>query len=120
VVKKSNPATDEAKVKSVINEYFLAINDQNWSKSKSCCVYSSGTYYETCDMEQYVNSLVPYGVVTITCVVKIPDVSIYSNYAQAYGNGTLNISCGSISDSSVGAGYIYLQKISNSWKIYGS
>jgi len=29
------PATDEAKIKSVISEYFLAINDQNWSKAKN-------------------------------------------------------------------------------------
>ena len=35
------PATDEAKVKSVIQDYYLAINDQNWSKVKSYCVYGS-------------------------------------------------------------------------------
>jgi len=28
------PVNDEAAVKSVIHEYFLAINDQNWSKAK--------------------------------------------------------------------------------------
>lgn len=28
------PAGDEAAIKSVVNEYFLAINDQNWSKAK--------------------------------------------------------------------------------------
>jgi len=40
------PSTDEAKIKSVINEYFLALNDQNWSKAKSYCVYGSELYNE--------------------------------------------------------------------------
>ncbi|TFB08816.1 hypothetical protein E3V08_02455 [Candidatus Atribacteria bacterium MT.SAG.1] len=31
------PVNDEAEVKSVIREYFLAINDQNWSKAKGYC-----------------------------------------------------------------------------------
>ena len=29
------PVTDEAKIKNVVNELWLAINDQNWSKAKS-------------------------------------------------------------------------------------
>ena len=75
------PATDEAKVKSVINEYFLAINDQNWSNAKSYCVYGSDRYYATCVLEDYINSLYQYGVVTLTCIVSISNVSIYGNYA---------------------------------------
>ncbi len=111
------PDIDEAKIKSVIHEYFLAINDQNWSKAKSCCVYGSNRYYATCVMEQYVNSLAPYGV-TITCIFKISDVSIYGSYAQAYINLTIYVSVGSISDSEVGVSYYYLQKVGNNWKIY--
>jgi len=48
------PATDEAKIKSVINEYFLALSNQNWSKAKNCCVYgnekkeSGRLKYEAC------------------------------------------------------------------------
>ena len=40
------PATDEAKIRSVIHEYFLAINDQNWSKAKNYCSYGSDKYYK--------------------------------------------------------------------------
>ena len=111
------PDTNEAKVKEAISEYFLAVNGQNWSKAKSCCVYGSDRYYATCVMEQYVNSLAPYGV-TIACIFKISDVSIYGSYAQAYINLTIYVSVGSISDSEVGSGYYYLQKVGNSWKIY--
>jgi len=113
------PATDEAKVKSVINEYFLAINDQNWSKAKSCCVYGSDRYYATCVLEDYVNSLYQYGVVTLTCIASISNVSIYGNYAQAYINFTLTVSVGSYYDIGSFPLYYYLQKIGNSWKIYG-
>ena len=50
------PVTDEAKIKSVINEYCLAINDHNWSKAKNCCVYGSGEYYKVCYMEDMINT----------------------------------------------------------------
>ena len=111
------PATDEAKIKSVISEYFLAINDQNWSKAKNCCVNGSDRYYATCVLEQYVSSLAQYGV-TITCIFSIVDVSIYGDNAQAYINLTLYVSFGGVSDSETGSGYYYLQKIGNSWKLY--
>ena len=39
------PTTEEAKIKSVIHEYALALNDQNWNKARSYCVYGSEPYY---------------------------------------------------------------------------
>lgn len=112
------PATDEAKIKSVINEYFLAINDQNWSKAKNCCVYGSDRYYATCVLEDYVNSLYQYGIVTLTCIASIYNVSIGGNYAQAYIDLTLLVSVGPYYDILSGYANYYLQKIGNSWKIY--
>ena len=56
------PNTDETKIKEVIQNYTLAMNNQDWDKAKGYCVFGSGTYYETCDMEQYINSLAPYGL----------------------------------------------------------
>ena len=113
------PATDEAKVKSVIHEYFLAINDQNWSKAKSCCVYGSDRYYATCVLEDAINALYQsYGSVTITIFVTISDVSVSGSYATAYGNGTMVIIAGYYSESGSASATYYLQKIGNSWKIY--
>ena len=113
------PATDEAKVKSVINEYFLAINDQNWSKAKSCCVYGSDRYYATCVLEDAINALYQsYGSVTITIFVTISDVSVSGSYATAYGNGTMVIIAGYYSESGSASATYYLQKVGNSWKIY--
>ena len=113
------PATDEAKVKSVIQDYFLAINDQNWSKAKNCCVYGSDRYYATCVLEDAVNALYQYvSTVTITCFVTISNVTITGSYASAYGTGTMVITAGGYSDSGSASTTYYLQKVGNSWKIY--
>ena len=113
------PATDEAKIKSVIHEYFLAINDQNWSKAKSYCVYGSDRYYATCVLEDAINALYQsYGSVTITIFVTISDVSVSGSYATAYGNGTMVIIAGYYSESGSASATYYLQKVGNSWKIY--
>ena len=113
------PATDEAKIKGVIHEYFLAINDQNWSKAKSYCVYGSDRYYATCVLEDAINALYQsYGSVTITIFVTISDVSVSGSYATAYGNGTMVIIAGYYSESGSASATYYLQKVGNSWKIY--
>lgn len=114
------PATDEAKVKSVINEYFLALNDQNWNKAKSYCVYGSDRYYAVCQMEDLVNTLYLYcNIITINVYADILSVSIYGNYSEAYLYlNALITACGYYESDS---GYVYydLQKVGNSWKIYG-
>jgi len=112
------PATDEAKVKSVINEYLLALNDQNWSKAKGYCVYGSDRYYAVCQMEDLFNTLYLYcNIVTINAVVKIYDVSIYGNYSQAYCYTTyLVTACGYYEADDKYTTY-YLQKVGNSWKL---
>ena len=113
------PATDEAKIKSVIQDYYLAINDQNWSKVKNCCVYGSEQYYKVSLMEDAVNALQQYyGNVTITCFANISNVSVYGSYASAYINVTVVVTAGYYYDSASDSGYLYLQKIGNSWKLY--
>ena len=113
------PATDEAKVKSVINEYFLALNDQNWSKAKSYCVYGSDIYYAVCQMEDLANTLYLYcNIVTVNAVVKIYDVSIYGNYSKAYCYFTYVITYCGYYESDSGYVYYHLQKIGNNWKLY--
>ena len=115
----TTPATDEAKVKSVINEYFLAINDQNWSKAKSYCVYNSDKYYDTCEYEDAANVLEQYyGNITITCFTNISNVSINGSYASAYVDVTILLTAGYYYDSADSSGYLYLQKVGNSWKLY--
>ena len=113
------PATDEAKVKSVIQDYYLAINDQNWSKVKNCCVYGSDQYYKVSLMEDAANTLQQYyGTVTITCFADISNVSVSGGYASAYINVTVLVTAGIYYDTYSDSGYLYLQKVGNSWKLY--
>jgi len=113
------PATDEAKIKSVINEYFLAMNDQNWSKAKGYCVYGSDRYYAVCQFEDLVNTLYLYcNIITINAGVNILDVSIYGNYGQAFCSVSVLITYCGYYESDSTSGYYYLQKVGNSWKLY--
>jgi len=113
------PAGDEAAIKSVVNEYFLAINDQNWSKAKNYCVYGSDRYYATCGIEDVINTLYQYAsAVTITIFVNISNVSVNGSYASAYISGSGIITADYYSESESMTGYYYLQKVGYSWKIY--
>ena len=113
------PTTDEAKIKSVVYEYFLAINDQNWNKAKGYCIYGSDRYYAVCQAEDLMTTahlLCP--TVTINAVVEIFDVSIYGNYGEVYSYVYIVIThCGEY-EITEGYSYLELQKIGNSWKLY--
>jgi hypothetical protein len=114
------PATDEAKIKSVINGYVLALNNQDWSKAKSYCVYGGLTYNELCEMEANFNNAYLYcDVITIQFVIDIQNVSIDGNYATVsiYFN-LLMTDCGNEYYAEEGEGEVWLQKVGNSWKIY--
>ena len=113
------PATDEAKVKSVIQDWSLAINAQNWNKALNYCVYGSDKYYYTCQLRDATNSLNQYcSVVTINIVISDIQVTIYDNYAEASCYVTAIISaCGYFETDSL-YGNLTLQKIGNNWKLY--
>ena len=113
------PATDESKIKSIIQEYYLALNDQNWSKAKNYCIYGSEKYYKTCQIEDMVNTGYQYcSIVTINTFVDIQNVSITGDYGQAYCDLSILISyCGYFESDNL-SGILYLQKVGNSWKLY--
>lgn len=49
------PVTDEEKIQNVINDFFLALNEQDWEKAKSLCVIDSIWYDFVSDFERAVN-----------------------------------------------------------------
>ena len=113
------PATDEAKIKSVIQDCSLALNDLNWSKAKSYCVYGSEWHYAVCQMEDLVNTIYTFcNTVTINVVVNVLDVSVTGNYAQAYCYFSFLITYCDYVEADEGYAYLNLQKIGNSWKLY--
>jgi hypothetical protein len=114
------PATDEAKIKSVVYEYFLATNDQNWDKAKSYCVYGSEEYYDLCFFEDTINTYSQStSNITITCDADIYNTSITGNYATVYleVKYLITVNNNVVMNDNV-LGYYYLEKISNNWKIY--
>jgi len=112
--------TDESKVGNVIDEYFLAISEQEWEKAKSYCIYGSNVYYETCDFEDYIDSLyLDFSFVDISFNVDIFDITVTGDFASAYIDGSITIIKDDqfITDDFSGYFY-YLQKVSDDWKIY--
>jgi len=118
------PDTDKTKIKSIINEYFWAINDQDWDEAKNCCVYWTDRYDATCDLEECITDLwEQYGEVKIFCFVTIDNVFIEDKYADAdiylYVEVTIGIDDIPYYDDSDYYHY-YLKEVEEStWKIYG-
>ena len=113
------PATDEAKIKSVIQDWSLAINAQKWNKALSYCVHGSDVYYGVCQLRDAINSLNQYcSVVTINIVITNIQVSIYGSYANVscYVYAVIS-ACGESEGDSL-YGNLTLQKIGNNWKLY--
>jgi len=113
------PATDEAKIKSVINEYYLALSNLNFNKAKSYCIYGSDIYYAVCQAEALVNTGYLYcDIVTLNAVIDIQNVSIYGNYATVSGYTSILITyCGYFYSDDKYSNF-NLQKVGNSWKLY--
>ena len=104
------PNTDEVKVKSAIQNYAFALNNQNWNEAKSYCVYNSFAYQM---VDLYELHVVNNNVEAFTYKIdKIKDIEIDDIYAQA----DIHIV------STLGSWHedIYLQKVSGIWKIYNN
>jgi hypothetical protein len=113
------PATDEAKIKSVLYGYCLALNDQNWSKAKSYCIYGSDVYYSVCIKEDFIDTLYSYcNIVTLTYYIDIINIDIYGNYAQVYVHTTSLITACGYYETYDMYEYGNLQKVGSNWKLY--
>ena len=111
-------STDEARARMVINEYFLAISNQNWNKARSYCVYGGTRYYTTTQIESIINSYRLYcSVVTINVFPEIISTRVYGNYAEVYFYYSMTVSaCGDFDSDSSYTTY-GLQRVGNSWKL---
>ena len=111
--------TDEEKIYNIIDEYFLAVSNQKWEKAKSYCIYNSEVYYETCNLEDYIDDLyLDFSFVDISFNVDIFDINIIADLAGASIDGSITI----IKDDQViiddASGFFFLREISNNWKLY--
>ena len=114
------PITDEAKIKIVIGEYFLATNDQDWEKAKSYCIYGSEEYYDLCFFEDMINT---YSQTTENITIVFDADIVNTNVTGSYATTYLYVKFLITVDNNVVLydnvyAYYYLQKIGNNWKIY--
>ena len=121
--------TDEAKIENVIQEFCLALSDQNWSNAKSYCVYGSEIYNGLVEFEEAWND----GVIVIeTCggssfyiddinyiTEYIGKININGEYAEVYVylKSTFMFDNNIISEY-YEEGWLLLQRIDNNWKLY--
>ena len=109
--------TDETNIEDIIEEYCQAINDQDWYKAKSCCIYGEGEYNAIAYIEDALDDYNEYHVEYINIYIENYDVHIYGNYSEVYSYVTLVVSYYGNVESDSYLFWQYLQKIDSSWKI---
>lgn len=120
----TSSSSNEIKVKSAVNGYFSALNDQNWSKAKSYCTFGSEQYSETIQLE---NTVKNYCFSYDDCRVVI---AINPTILDTWFNGP-NFCCAycHMNDFSAFDGdylnntqsyimYYHLEKVGNEWKLF--
>jgi len=124
------PLTDEVKIENVIQEFCLALSDQNWSKVKSHCVYGSEIYNRLVELEEAWNDGVfvietcgggSFYVDDINYIVDIGAININGEYAEAYTYLTSTLILdNNIIEEYYEEGWLLLQRINNNWKLHNS
>ena len=111
--------SDQAKIESVINDCSLAINNQEWDKARSFCVYNSNIYNFVSGMEDIVTNANLDHEYTLEWFFNIVEITIDGNYATVNGYEILVETLNGEVWEGVGEEetFIYLEKINNSWKL---
>jgi len=116
--------SDETKITGVIDGYCQALNDQDWDAARGYCVYDSIAYHEVYDFEEFWSfenpgeleewdmNFIAESISAITITGEYAETSVYITLNVTY-NGE-NVQTASFEGS------IFLQKISNDWKLYGN
>ena len=113
------PLSDEAQITYLINRYYSAINQQNWEKAKSYCIFNSIPYNDVISIEnnvaQWDSSIAD---ITLDYSFYISDIIITGKFATVDGFLSFEINInGSITEDS-GEKTINVEKIDNNWKLY--
>ncbi len=113
------PLSDEAQITYLINRYYSAINQQNWEKAKSYCIFNSIPYNDVINIEnnvaQWDSSIAD---ITLDYSFYISDIIITGKFATVDGFLSFEINInGSITEDS-GEKTINVEKIDNNWKLY--
>jgi len=124
-----NISIDKEKIENVINDFFIALSDQNWSKVKSNCVDGSEIYNRLVELEEAWNDGVflieecsgSFYVDDINYILDIGAININGEYADAYTYLTsILIFDNNIIEEYYEEGWLLLKRINNDWKLYDS
>ena len=113
------PLSEEAQITYLINRYYAAINQQNWEKAKSYCIFNSTPYNDIINIEnkvaQWDSSIAD---ITLDYSFYISDIIITGKYATVDGFLSFEINInGSITEDS-GEKTLNVEKIDNNWQLY--
>ncbi|MBA7515725.1 hypothetical protein ES705_07768 [subsurface metagenome] len=113
------PETEESKINSVIQEYFLALSNQDWDRARNYCVIGSDFYFATVQLQNDIEGLLNTAKVSLYFIIEILDTVIICDYAKVTLDGTMIIIVDGIPDEYPIYGQTCsLQKIGNNWKMY--
>ena len=111
--------TDKVEIEAVVQNFFLAINDQNWSEAEGLCIYGSDMWFFVESIKDAMNTLyIYYNVVTINCFVNITNVTVNGIYGTAKVTGQIMATADGYVEVEDIDGTFKLQKIGNNWKLY--
>jgi len=113
---------DEIKITNAIYGFFQAISEQDWDSARSYCVFESTAYNDVYDIEElWFSNPEETEEVDIEFIVDtINTIIITGEYAEAcvIVNARILHNGEIVEDSPGEILFIYLQKISDSWKLY--
>jgi len=111
---------DTEEIISVIREFELAMNNFNWEKAKSCCVYESSLYDNVIDWEHYIYPELHFTPDYDVDAISIENMSLIVYDPMFFYDDGLEalviFQVGGTYDGESIAGY-RPQKINNSWKL---
>lgn len=111
--------SDEDKIRSVCNKLISALNNKNWNKARSYCIYGSEAYNQVYGLENDINNSESlYGPGNLNINININNIVINGNYATVYGYFSYTFTAGSYVEENSGSVTGYLEKIGSNWKIY--
>ena len=114
--------SDEIQIANCIYEFFQALSDQGWIQARSYCVNGSAAFDDVNDIEkQWLSNFEGIDGIDINYIVNsIESVVISGKYSEAYVHvdGIILYNGEIIENNPEEILNIYLQKMSNTWKLY--
>jgi len=114
------PIIDEVMIENVINDFFLALNAQDWDKAKSYCVIDSKWYDFVSDIETIINDNI-YDIYILELSFNINSIYITGCtcnigivFGELFGSVIINGEIHEFPELEI----ITLEKINNSWNLF--